>query len=50
MNCYNCGKSASKDIEEVASESNYDGDYFCSDECRNEVRDREDKLNGYRTA
>lgn len=49
MNCNNCGKTASRAITEIASESNYDGDYFCSDACRNEVRDKEDRYNEHDT-
>lgn len=40
-NCNNCGIQASPEIEEIISEGNYDGDYFCSDECRDFVRQRQ---------
>ncbi len=49
MKCENCGKIASNEVLAIVAESNYDGDYFCSDECRNQVRDKEDIFNGYRT-
>ena len=41
MNCQNCGKQASPEINQMLLEDGYSGDYFCSDECRNERRSRE---------
>jgi len=47
MNCENCGKPASKEMNQMLLEDNYSGDYFCSDECRDKKREREDGLLGY---
>lgn len=39
--CNTCGQKASPEIHKMLEESNYNGDYFCNDECREKQRSRE---------
>lgn len=43
--CSNCGKRSPPEMDEVINE--YNGEYFCSDECRNVKRGREPQFDSY---
>ena len=40
--CEQCGEKAPPEIHELLNESDYTGEYFCSDECRDIKRAREE--------
>lgn len=40
----NCGKSPSNEVKAIMNENDYEGDYFCSDECRDEKRAKQGEI------
>lgn len=46
--CEMCNKMAPQEINNMLNESNYSGEYFCSDECRNTYRLKEENFGGFK--